>query len=115
MSHADAIVVGSGPNGLAAAIVIARTGRKVLVLEAAGQVGGGCQSAELTLPGFTHDVCSAVYPFARVSAFLQSLPLSQYGLEWITPPAMLAHPLDEDRAACLYGSVERTSTTLGQD
>ena len=78
-------------------------------------MGGGCQSAELTLPGFVHDVCSAVHPFAVVSPFFQSLPLSQHGLEWITPPVMLAHPLVEGPAACLHGSVERTGEGLGQD
>jgi phytoene dehydrogenase-like protein len=92
MSHVDAVAVGSGPNGLAAAIAIARTGRKVIVFEAADTVGGACQSAELTLPGFVHDVCSAVHPFAVVSPFFQSLPLSQHGLDWLTPPVMLAHP-----------------------
>ena len=115
MSHIDAVVIGSGPNGLAAAIAIARTGRKVIVFEAADTVGGGCQSAELTLPGYMHDVCSAVHPFAVVSPFFQSLPLSQHGLEWITPPVMLAHPLDEGPAACLHGSVERTGEGVGQD
>jgi phytoene dehydrogenase-like protein len=115
MSHIDAVVIGSGPNGLAAAIAIARTGRKVIVFEAADTVGGACQSAELTLPGYLHDVCSAVHPFAVVSPFFQSLPLSQCGLEWITPPVMLAHPLDKGPAACLYGSLGRTGQELGGD
>jgi phytoene dehydrogenase-like protein len=115
MSSVDAIVVGSGPNGLAAAIAIAQTGRKVIVFEAAATVGGGCQSAELTLPGFLHDVCSAVHPFAVVSPFFQSLPLAAHGLEWIRPPVMLAHPLDDGPAVCLYGSVATTAEALGGD
>ncbi len=115
MSRIDAVVVGSGPNGLAAAITIARTGRKVILFEAAATIGGGCQSAELTLPGFVHDVCSAIHPFAVISPFFQSLPLRQHGLEWITPPRMLAHPLDERPAATLYGSVERTGEGFGPD
>lgn len=90
MSQVDAVVVGSGPNGLAAAIAIAQTGRKVIVFESADTVGGGCRSAELTLPGFLHDVCSAVHPFAVVSPFFRSLPLAAHGLEWITPPVMVA-------------------------
>ena len=111
----DAVVVGSGPNGLSAAIAIAQTGRKVIVFEAAPSVGGGCRSAELTLPGCVHDVCSAVHPFAVVSPFFQSLPLAAHGLEWITPPVMLAHPLDDAPAACVYRSVERTADTLERD
>jgi phytoene dehydrogenase-like protein len=82
----DAVVIGSGPNGLAAAIVIAQTGRKVVVFEAEPTIGGGVRSAELTLPGFVHDVCSAVHPFAVASPFLRTLPLATYGLEWIEPP-----------------------------
>jgi phytoene dehydrogenase-like protein len=115
MSQLDAVVVGSGPNGLAAAVAIAQTGRKVIVFEAAPTIGGGCRSAELTLPGFVHDICSAVHPFAVVSPFFQSLPLGAYGLEWITPTVMLAHPLDRGGAVCLYGSVDRTAEALGDD
>jgi phytoene dehydrogenase-like protein len=115
MSDCDAVIIGSGPNGLAAAIAIARTGRKVTVFEAADTPGGGCRSAELTLPGFVHDVCSAVHPFAVVSPFFQSLPLSRFGLEWVTPATMLAHPFDDGPAACLYGSVDRTAEELGRD
>ncbi len=115
MSDVDAVIVGSGPNGLAAAIAIARTGRKVVVFEAAGTVGGGCRSVELTLPGFIHDVCSAVHPFAVVSPFFKTLPLRAYGLEWVVPPAMLAHPLPDAPAVLLHGSVGRTATQLGQD
>src|SRR6201988_3239661 len=115
MSQPDAVVVGSGPNGLAAAIVIAQTGRKVIVFEAGETIGGGCRSAELTLPGFVHDICSAVHPFAAASPFFRSLPLSDYGLEWIQPPVMLAHPLDASSPVCLYKSVEQTAEGLGAD
>jgi phytoene dehydrogenase-like protein len=108
-------VVGSGPNGLAAAIAIAQTGRKVIVFEAAATIGGGCRSAQLTLPGFVHDVCSAVHPFAVASPFFRSLPLNTYGLEWLRPPAMLTHPFDDSPAVCLYASVERTADGLGSD
>jgi phytoene dehydrogenase-like protein len=115
MPNADAVVVGAGPNGLAAAIAIAQTGRHVIVFEAAPTVGGGCRSAELTLPGFVHDVCSAVHPFAAASPFFRSLPLAAHGLEWIEPPAMLAHPFDDGSVACVYRSVERTAEELGAD
>ena len=91
----DAIVVGSGPNGLAAAIALARAGRSVLVLEAAATIGGGTRSAELTLPGFRHDVCSAIHPLALASPFLRSLPLHEHGLEFVHPEIPLAHPLDD--------------------
>jgi phytoene dehydrogenase-like protein len=111
----DAVIVGSGPNGLAAAIAIAQTGRKVIVFEAAEAVGGGCRSAELTLPGFVHDICSAVHPFAVVSPFFCSLPLAHHGLQWISPPVMVAHPMDDGAAVCLYQSVERTADALGGD
>lgn len=115
MSNPDAVVVGAGPNGLAAALVIAQTGRKVVVFESAPTVGGGCRSAELTLPGFVHDVCSAVYPFAVASPFFRSLPLAAHGLDWIEPPAMLAHPFDDGAPALVYRSVDRTADGLGAD
>jgi phytoene dehydrogenase-like protein len=111
----DAIVIGSGPNGLAAAIVIAQTGRKVVVFEAEPTIGGGVRSAELTVPGFTHDVCSAVHPLAVASPLFRSLPLGRHGLEWVEPPAMLAHPFDDGTCAVIYRSVERTAGELGED
>ena len=111
----DAIVVGSGPNGLAAAITLALAGRAVLVLEAKDTVGGGARSAELTLPGFTHDVCSAIHPMAAGSPFFSKLPLADHGLEWVYPPASLAHPLDNGDVVILERSVDATAETLGVD
>lgn len=111
----DAIVVGAGPNGLAAAITLARAGRSVLVLEAKDTIGGGTRSAELTLPGFVHDVCSAIHPLAVASPFFSTLPLADHGLEWIYPPASAAHPLDDGSAVLVERSLEATSETLGRD
>jgi phytoene dehydrogenase-like protein len=111
----DAVVIGSGPNGLAAAVTIARRQRSVLVLEAASTIGGGAKSAELTLPGFVHDVCSAIHPMAVASAFFRSIPLAEHGLEWIHPPLPLAHPLDDGSAAVLARSVTETGDSLGPD
>ncbi|HXV44769.1 MAG TPA: NAD(P)/FAD-dependent oxidoreductase, partial [Anaerolineae bacterium] len=111
----DTIVIGSGPNGLAAAITLAQAGCSVLLLEAKVTVGGGLRSAELTLPGFVHDVCSAIHPLGVGSPFFRRLPLAEYGLEWIYPPAPLAHPLDDGTTAVLEQSVETTGATLGQD
>lgn len=111
----DAIVVGSGPNGLAAAIRLAQAGLSVVVIEAAPTVGGGMRSQELTLPGFVHDVCSAVHPFAVVSPYFQSLPLADYGLEWLHPDAPLAHPLDDGAAVVLERAVQTTAAQLGTD
>src|SRR5215471_7021754 len=111
----DAVVIGSGPNGLSAAITLALAGCKVAVFEANSTIGGGVRSAELTLPGFTHDVCSAVHPFGIASPFWQTLPLADYGLEWIQPPVMLAHPLDDGSAAMAVRSLDDTSAALGRD
>jgi phytoene dehydrogenase-like protein len=115
MPNPAAVVVGSGPNGLAAAIAIARQGHSVLVIEGADTAGGGTRSAELTLPGFTHDVCSAVHPMAVASPFFKTLPLAEHGLEWIHPPTPFAHPLDDGTAAVLERSVDATADTLGED
>jgi phytoene dehydrogenase-like protein len=111
----DAIVVGSGPNGLAAAITLAQAGLGVVVFEAKETIGGGSRSMELTLPGFVHDVCSAVHPLAQDSSFFRSLPLEHYGLEMIQPPAPLAHPLDDGTAVMLECSLEATAAGLGND
>lgn len=111
----DAIVVGSGPNGLAAAVVLARAGWSVLVREAAETVGGGVRSGELTLPGYTHDICAAVHPLGASSTLFRSLPLAEHGLEWVHPPAPLAHPFDDGSAAVLERSLEETAVRLGDD
>lgn len=110
-----AIVVGSGPNGLAAAITLARAGIDVTVLEANDSIGGGTRSAPLTLPGFTHDVCSAIHPLGVASPFFRALPLADHGLEWIHPPVPLAHPLDDGRATLLHRSIDETAAALGHD
>src|SRR6184192_1178449 len=116
MSYAcDAVVVGSGPNGLAAAITLARAGCSVLVCEANATIGGGARSAELTLPGFLHDVCSAVHPLAAGSPFFKTLPLERFGLQWIQPDIPLAHPLDDGTAACLHRDVDLTAEQLSGD
>jgi phytoene dehydrogenase-like protein len=115
LPQADAIVVGSGPNGLSAAIRMAQAGWSVLVLEAAATPGGGVRSQELTLPGYLHDVCSSVYPLTVCSPFLRTLPLKEHGLEWIFPPAALAHPFDDGSAARLTTSIDETARTLGKD
>src|SRR3954466_12408035 len=111
----DTIVVGAGPNGLSAAIVLAETGRSVRVLEAADTVGGGARSAELTLPGFVHDVCSAVHPMAVASPFFKTLPLADHGLEWVQPETPLAHPLDHGTTAVLERDLDATADALGSD
>lgn len=111
----DAVVIGSGPNGLGAAIALAQGGASVLVLEAHDQIGGGMRTASLTLEGFSHDVCSAVHTTGVLSPFFQSLPLEEYGLRWITPPASVAHPLDGEPAVMLWPSIERTAEGLGVD
>src|SRR5260370_40047242 len=89
----DAVIIGSGPNGLAAAIALAKGGASVLVLEAMDEVGGGVRTAELTLPGFAHDVCSGAHPMGILSPYFSTLPLAEHGLEWIRPGVSVAHPL----------------------
>lgn len=111
----DAVVVGSGPNGLAAALEIAGAGHRVAVFEAAAEAGGGCRTAESTLPGFRHDVCAAIHPFGVGSPFLSSLPLAEHGLRWVHPDVPLAHPLDDGPAALLHRSLRDTAAGLGED
>jgi phytoene dehydrogenase-like protein len=111
----DAIVAGSGPNGLAAAITLQQYGLSTLLLEAKATIGGGMRSAELTLPGFLHDVCSAVFPMALASPFFNQIPLDKFGLTFIEPVYAAAHPFDDGTAAVLYHSIEKTATALGVD
>ena len=111
----DAVVVGSGPNGLAAAITLALAGRSVRVLEGAATIGGGTRTEELTLPGYLHDVCSGIHPLAVASPFLRSLPLAGHGLRLLHPDLPLAHPLDGGRAAALHRSLDLTARGLGAD
>src|SRR2546421_7573762 len=111
----DAVVVGSGPNGLAAAIRLAQAKLSVLVLEANDTIGGGARSAELTMPGFVHDLCSAIHPLALGSPFFRKLELEKHGLHWIQPEIPLAHPLDEGNAAVLRRSVEDSAAGLSND
>jgi phytoene dehydrogenase-like protein len=115
MPDPDAIIVGAGPNGLAAAITLARAGLSVLVLEAQSSLGGAARSAELTLPGFTHDICSAIHPFAYASPFFREMPLEKFGLEWIHSPAPLAHPLDGGRVVMLENSLTQMCEGLAED
>ena len=109
----DAVVVGAGPNGLAAAVALAGRGASVLVVEQGDTPGGGCRSAALTLPGFVHDVCSAVHPLGAASPYLQTLGLAEHGLEWVHPEVLLAHPLDGGRAGVLLRDVGATGEAVG--
>ena len=111
----DAVVVGAGPNGLAAAIVLAKAGRSVLVREANNTPGGGARSEELTLPGFLHDTCSAIHPLGVGSPLFRRLPLDKHGLEWVHAPIPLAHPFDDGTAALLHRSTSLTAAGLGRD
>ncbi|MCW2601500.1 MAG: FAD-dependent oxidoreductase [Frankiales bacterium] len=110
-----AVVVGSGPNGLAAAVALAQRGHQVTVLEAHDQIGGGTRTAELTVPGLQHDVCSAIHPFGIASPYLSSLPLAAHGLVWRWPEVDLAHPLDDGTAAVMVRSIDDTAAGLGSD
>ena len=112
MSDFDATVVGSGPNGLAAAVELARSGRKTLLVEGAKTIGGGTRTEELTLPGFLHDVCAAIHPSGLASPFLKEIGLD---VEWIHPPIPFTHPLDDGRVVALYQSVEETASQMGDD
>jgi phytoene dehydrogenase-like protein len=111
----DAVVVGAGPNGLVASATLGAAGWRVLLVDAAAEIGGGCRSEPLTLPGFVHDVCSAIHPLAVASPAMRSLPLGQHGLEWIHPAAPVAHPLDRGRAALLERDVDATASGFGTD
>jgi phytoene dehydrogenase-like protein len=115
VSDLDVIIVGSGPNGLAAAVALAQQGASVRVLEARTEIGGGTRTAKLTLPGFNHDVCSAVHPMGVLSPFFRTLPLAEHGLRWIHPPASVAHPLDDQPAVLLRRSLDDTAAELGVD
>lgn len=115
ISDTDAVVIGSGPNGLSAAIVLAQRGLRVHVIEGSSTFGGGARSTELTIPGFVHDLCSAVYPLTAASPFLKGLPLYEHGLQWTYSPAAMAHPFDDGTVALLEHSVDDTSRTLGPD
>ena len=115
MKSYDAVIVGAGPNGLAAAIVLARAGKSVLVLEAKETIGGGARTEEVTLPGFRHDICSAIHPMGVVSPFMRALPLAEFGLEWAWSPAAIAHPLDDGTAATLELDLDATAARLGED
>jgi len=111
----DAVVIGAGPNGLAAAITLAQASCSVLVLEGKATVGGGTRSAEITLPGFVHDICSAIHPLAASSPFFETLPLEEHGLEWVFPSASTAHPLDGGEAVIVERSLYKTAASLGRD
>lgn len=111
----DAIIVGSGPNGLSAAIKLQQKGLSVLLIEAKATIGGGLRSAELTLPGFIHDICSAIHPLALASPFFRTLPLDRHGLEYIQPPVAAAHPFDDGTTALLTRSLDETAARLGRD
>lgn len=111
----DAVVVGSGPNGLAGAVTLAEAGLSVLVLEARATIGGGTRTEELTVPGVLHDVCSAVHPFAAASPYLSTLPLADHGLAWAWPEVDLAHPLDDGRCGVMVRSLDDTVARMGPD
>jgi phytoene dehydrogenase-like protein len=111
----DAVVVGSGPNGLAAAILLQQQGLSVLLLEGKDKIGGGLRTQELTLPGYHHDVCSAIHPMAAASPFFQTLPLHEHGLQYLYPEIAAAHPFDDGTAAVLKKSITETAGLLGED
>jgi phytoene dehydrogenase-like protein len=112
MTSFDAAVVGAGPNGLAAALELARSGARTLLVEAADEIGGGTRTGELTLPGFKHDICSAIHPAAIASPFFDEIALE---VDWVQPPIPFAHPLDDGQVAVLHRSVDETAAGLGED
>jgi phytoene dehydrogenase-like protein len=114
-SAPDALIIGAGPNGLSAAVALAQAGLSVTVHEARSSIGGGTRTEELTLPGYQHDVCSAIHPTAVVSPFLRKLPLDRYGLEWISPPVALVHAFEDGRVAQLHPDLDETARGLGED
>lgn len=114
-SEYDVCIIGSGPNGLAAASVFANSGHSVLVVEAKDTLGGGMRTGNLTLPGFRHDICSGAHPMGILSPYLKTLPLAGHGLRWIEPPASVAHPLDDGSSVLLYPSLIKTAEGLGED
>ena len=111
----DAVVVGSGPNGLAAAITLQGEGLSVLLIEGSKEIGGGTRTSELTLPGFRHDICSAIHPMALASPFLRAIPLTEHGLEFVHPDFCAAHPLMDGSVAVLHRSIDTTARYLGVD
>ncbi|MGQ0849027.1 MAG: phytoene desaturase family protein [Actinomycetota bacterium] len=113
MTGLDAVVVGAGPNGLAAAVALARAGRRVRVIEGGATIGGGSRTLELTLPGFRHDVCAAVHPLGMSSPYFRTLPLEEHGLRWVQPPIPLAHPISPGEAVLVHRSVTATASGLG--
>ncbi|MEY4510796.1 MAG: hypothetical protein RLZZ450_2918 [Pseudomonadota bacterium] len=115
MESYDAVVVGSGPNGLAAAIRLAQAGFRTLLVEAHERVGGGLRTDELTLPGFRHDYCAAIHTMGVISPYYTQLPLAEHGLKWAFPEASVAHPLDDRPAAMLEASLDQTAASLGRD
>ena len=114
-SSPDVVIVGAGPNGLTAAVLLSAAGLSVLVLERNARIGGSCRTEALTLPGFAHDVCGAIHPMGSVSPIFRRLPLDSHGLTWATAPLPLAHPLDNGEAAVLERSLDATAATLGGD
>ena len=111
----DAVIVGSGPNGLAAGIRLVQEGLSVLIIEASDTIGGGLRTKELIWPGYHHDVCSAIHPMALASPFMRSLSLEKFGLKWIHPVLPAAHPMDDEPAAILYNDLMETAFHLGPD
>ncbi|HEY9087261.1 MAG TPA: FAD-dependent oxidoreductase, partial [Anaerolineaceae bacterium] len=115
MKAYDAVIVGSGPNGMAAAITLLEQGRSVLIIEGKDSIGGGTRSGQVTLPGFTHDICSAIHPLGMASPFFRSQPLADHGLRWVFSPSQVAHPLDDGTAVMFERSLQETAQNMGRD